>query len=246
MQAVPPIFHGSISSADRAFSLMEMLISVGIIALLASLLVPTVKGLVKGGNTVKDAANLKAIANANILYAVDNDGRCVVAQTSAPRSKVWYGELRPYLGLEPGSETNLTGHLPILVSPSDPNKGGLRGPSAIDPDNYRRRSYGVNYYTREFISGSTSEYRGRKMIVLPSATMIFVGDFPSIEFGTHGINPDNAGHLAGLPRTWHSTKDKAQFAFLDGHVEMIDVNDLQPNGQRFAEAWGPKPSPVPR
>lgn len=225
---------------------MELLICIGIIAVLASLLMSTVKGMVMNGNSAKDASNLKAIAAANTLYAADNDGRCVVAQTSAPSSKTWYGELRPYLGKGPDSQTDLAGHLPILVSPCDPNKGGLRGPGAVAPDNYRRRSYGVNYYTREFVAGSGSEYRGRKMITLPSATMIFVGDFPSIEFGTHGINPDNADQLAGLPRTWHSAKDKAQFAFLDGHVEMIDVNDLQPDGQRFGEAWGPRPSSVPR
>lgn len=224
---------------------MELLISVGIIAVLASLLMPMVKGMVKKGHSAKDAANLRAIGQANIAYAADNEQKCVIGFSSNP-SKTWYLELRPYLGQGPGSEKDKEGYLPVLVSPNDPNQGGLRGPGALAPDDSKRRSYAINYYTRAFVSGSDKEYRGRKMFTLPVSTMIFVGNFPAVQEGTHGITPSSAASLAALPRNWQSVPDMAQFVFLDGHAEMINVNDLQPDGKRFEEAWGPKPEAVPR
>ncbi len=227
---------------------MELLISVGIIAIVASLLVPAVKGVVKNGHSAKDAANLKAIAQANIAYAADNDQRCVVGFTtvSSGLSKTWYTELRPYLGKEAGSETNRVGYLPVLISPSDPTKGGILGEGAIAPDNYARRSYAINYFTREFLSGSTKEYRGRKMTAMPLSSMILVANYPAVQMGTHGISPNSESSVAALPRNWHSVPDMAQFVFLDGHVESINVNDLQPSGQRYAEAWGTAPPVVPK
>lgn len=246
MQTISPSYDGPNPSACRAFSLMELLISVGIVAVLASLLLPAVRGAITRGHSAKDAANLRAIAQANIVYAAENDQRCVIGFTTVPSglSKTWYSELRPYLDKGAGSETNRVGYLPVLVSPCDPTKGGIRGSNAISPDNYARRSYGINYYTREFISGSTKEYRGRKMSMLPLSTMIFVGNFPAVQEGTHGISPNSEASLAALPRNWHSVQDMAQFVFLDGHVEMINVDDLQSNGKRYAEAWGPTPSTV--
>lgn len=239
--------NGHPSPANRAFSLMELLISVGVIALLAGLLVPAMKGVMLKGKSSKDAANLRQIAQANMAYAADNNMRCVVGYTDNPGStgSNWYLSLRPYLEKE-GTTSAALGYLPVLVSPNDPTKGGLTGPNALSPDSALRRSYAINYYCREFISGSTREYRGRKMMQMPASTMIFVGDYPAVQVGTHGISPNSDTSLAALPRDWHSTKDMAQFVFLDGHVEMINVNDLQSGGGRYKEAWGAAPSTVPR
>lgn len=66
---------GPVRSIRRAFTLVELLVVVGIVALLISILLPSLAKAREQGNRIKCASNLRQIAISAIAYANDNRGR---------------------------------------------------------------------------------------------------------------------------------------------------------------------------
>lgn len=93
---VPPT-----TKTARGFTLFELLIVIGIIAILAALLIPGVKWSVSNARSLKCSTNLRQIAAATLLYASDNDGKMPTAISSPDPSTsggdVWIKKLDPYV-----------------------------------------------------------------------------------------------------------------------------------------------------
>ena len=66
-------------SRTSAFTLVELLVVIGIIALLISILLPALNAAREQANTAKCLSNLRQLAQSQASYAADNQGFCVPA-----------------------------------------------------------------------------------------------------------------------------------------------------------------------
>jgi prepilin-type processing-associated H-X9-DG protein len=66
--------HSTRIRSRIAFTLVELLVVIGIIAVLISVLLPALTKARKAANTIKCASNLRQIASAMLLYATQNNG----------------------------------------------------------------------------------------------------------------------------------------------------------------------------
>jgi prepilin-type N-terminal cleavage/methylation domain-containing protein/prepilin-type processing-associated H-X9-DG protein len=79
---------------DRGFTLIELLVVIGIIAVLISILLPTLRGVRRQANLVQCSSNMKQVVTAMIMYIQDNKGRhppAAVEAASAAGGSVYGG-----------------------------------------------------------------------------------------------------------------------------------------------------------
>src|SRR5437867_3318648 len=106
----------------KGFTLVELLVVIGIIALLVGILLPTINKARESGNTIKCAANLRSIGQGLTIYVGQNRG-------TLPASYLYRGMVLDYAS---GTETPATADQGYVHWSSY-----LYGSRAVPPDAFR-------------------------------------------------------------------------------------------------------------
>lgn len=210
----------------KAFTLVELLTVVGVIAILAALLLPAVNKAVGSARAIKSLANLSSISKAILLYAGDNDMRLPTLTDRVPWQKLyWTDQIKPYIG---DRTYDLSNNQDLW---------------------YRPKIYENPYYTRENQHQITGDYGANRNVIVyidgnnpsfptaavdltqipnPAGTVMVANsgrdpNHPNGPGGTWYIDTPNflaaPGLKAGHPQPIFNNVIHA--LFVDGHVEAI-------------------------
>ena len=206
----------------RAFTLIELLVVVGIIAILLSILIPTLSRARDQARRVACASNLRQLMYAAMMYSKENKGGWYITAhdySSDSLESLIPGYIKdPKVAVCPGTRNVVD----LRVVANDPASGRpyyphLRATSGYAEDTNGGHSYEVFCWggRAEYPDGVkiTSDYlMTYKNVRRPSETFIML-DRDQGPFGTVNNWPEKIDN--------HGQKG-LNLAFVDGHVEFVD------------------------
>ena len=231
-----------------AFTLVELLVVVGIIAVLIGLLLPVVVGARRSANQAACASNLRQWAIALNLYADQNQnwlprrGQGQKPAQTLTNYDDWFNALPPVLG-QPSFQTLVTnGQMPTTDTRSLWICPELSGAA---------NQYGLlfGYAMNMALSVRNAVQPDRITRVGSGSTMVFLSDGPAGYCSTLPFLSTGASPAPFNPVARH--KSRVNIAFLDGHVAAIDaayvgINVGDPKHDDLRWYWytpGPYPAP---
>lgn len=194
-------------STAAAFTLIELLIVISIIAVLASLILAALGPVNAARDQTRSASNLRQWGVALAAYANDNDGYIPrrgqgvqpVAQLNRPED--WFNALPPYLGLSAYGDLVAAGKRPKAGD----NSVFIR-PGAKDPGGTAFLSYAMNMNLSPWNLNSATKLA---QIERPALT-VFMAEAPGQYASTY---PSTQAYGCVAPY-----RKQGNILFLDGHV----------------------------
>ena len=238
----------------RAFTLAELLVVIGIIAVLVSILLPTLHQAREMARQTQCASNVASICHAMTEYASANDGALPMPPGS---SDVWPGDPEIAYFFFPANSGQIEfvhGAVIRYLGSKQLAQRTMRCPNAVDLANY---SYPLNWILGPVYPGDPSLIPGevvpnvktrRLAMVLRPADKIFVfeedyptnpADLPTVD-GHFRINAGDEN-----PSRHHANHTAGNYGFADGHVqsmtrdELDDPRDPLHKNWRYAELFNP-------
>lgn len=128
--------YGKKAPHTSAFTLVELLVVIGIIAILVALLVPVLQDTKRQADRVKCLSNMRQLGLAVFQYAADNRGYWPVQQhgwsvAGSPRSKRWHDYLGKYVLGDVKGGLNASGTQDATLEPQIWSENVRRGNNAL-------------------------------------------------------------------------------------------------------------------
>lgn len=143
----------------KAFSLVEILVSIGIIAVLATVTTPLIQGAITRAHIAQSTNNLREISNISKVYVNDNDGQYPPVWNKET-GKTWLDILWPYAQGDrknPGLGAALRGtvfYTPLLEKGVTARSYGMN--LALEDNNKNRRYQFLPNSSRIALFGDTA------------------------------------------------------------------------------------------
>lgn len=210
-----------------AFTLIELLTVIAVIAVLAAILIPVTQNVMSSSRSVKCQSALRQIGIGMQMYASDHGGRIPWASHPEHPGRQWHGALFPYLGNSDNVElkwinAQAKGVVPVIWGCPEHEHA---------PGEEWKTGYGMNVLPLlpdDSTSLSSYSYSSEALPGLDGGS-ISISSIPELGdriFAGDAIN----WHLFTDSRSTMSTisadlnrhgEDKANYVFFDGHVETL-------------------------
>ncbi len=225
------------SPSRHAFTLVETLVAVGVIAVLAAFLFPAVSSGQRSALQTKCLGNLREVATAMNLYANESNGNYPASYGDpagqSEQWSTWIWKLTPYVPTDNGGRGTAKDFFSCAAKPKTATANTA--------------TYGVNSYMMvgwgNWYPANANWSYSRSRIPSPSKT-ILVGDMDTVNndilatsdrrsfMGDQSFGPGfRHGPKNGTTRAGYA---RANMAFCDGHVEALSPSELLRNPPELA------------
>jgi prepilin-type N-terminal cleavage/methylation domain-containing protein len=230
------------SNRVRGFTLVEILIAVGVIAVLLAILVPVVNSARKSARSTVCQANLRMLGQCIAMYYADNQRAMPFPSTTFGESGLWFNAVDKYLNLQQG-RAGATGaarerayrHYKQCAFWSD--YGDKKNEGAQDPIveaakffkmNSNLRRTGLPQRFNPFTGSQTKVDFARISIIKQPAKHVLIGDGVSLDMVPNVNNQnESSSFVMDINETSEANPGLRHFGganilFIDMHVELVN------------------------
>jgi prepilin-type processing-associated H-X9-DG protein len=216
---------------NSAFTLLELMITIGIILLLIAILLPALRTMRAMGQQVTCASQIRTVGQAYIAYATANDGAMATTQGSGISSQNWvfwqtgrnvnHSALAPYLSYRDEDLRNLFRCPSVYLEGQAGFNGGRPYPLTFTLNGFLERYPGMTYAkvlnaSSKILIYDENENADDDIVWYMTARDTIAGRHGTRSVQVADIN--NAGSTTVF-------RQMANVCFFDGHVELAD-NDM--------------------
>lgn len=212
----PPLPVFPVGGAEKAFSLMEMLVAIGIVGVLAALILPVLGTMQTNALTAKCAANLRSLAEAGRLYANDHNGEFTSVNYINGVNDDPAG-FREYAGLP----RRTTGMDTVFTCPS--LQKDYRTTAYALNHNYALNQYASTDYT---LKGKDKAIKRFVLVAKPASMAYFMDSIPALNTGQSWYFSADVTEEDYL-RFVYPHRHAQQVIFLDGHLELLSAAQVE-------------------